>query len=125
MHKILLRTFVFDFAPEKHDAGLNFWQKALQADAERESGYEEYHELIHPAAVGNYLTQQLGDGPSRVHLDIESSDRDAEVNRLVGFGARVRERFEHWTVLEDPTGIVFCVVSPQSDSFNESAIEVS
>ncbi len=124
MHKILMRTIVFDFAHDKHEAGLAFWQKALMADAERETGYPEYHELIHPAAVGNYLTQQLGDGPSRLHLDIESSDPEAEVERLVGLGAQIRERFEKWTVLEDPAGIVFCVVSPQSDSFDQDAVEI-
>lgn len=124
MHKILMRTTVFDFAHDTHDVGLAFWQKVLLADAERETGFPEYHELIHPAAIGNFLTQQLGDGPSRLHLDIESSDPAAEVERLVGLGAQIHERFEKWTVLEDPTGIVFCVVSPQSDSFNESAVEV-
>jgi hypothetical protein len=55
---------------------------------------------------------------SRVHLDIESDDLDAEVARLEALGAKrlafVRGR---WWVLEAPTGQRFCVVHKQRDEF--------
>jgi catechol 2,3-dioxygenase-like lactoylglutathione lyase family enzyme len=55
-------------------------------------------------------------GKNRVHLDLEASDRLAEVTRLVQLGAtRVREHTYSgyaWTVLEDPEGNVFCVSGP-------------
>jgi catechol 2,3-dioxygenase-like lactoylglutathione lyase family enzyme len=55
-------------------------------------------------------------GKNRVHLDLEASDRLAEVARLVELGAtRVREHTYSgyaWTVLEDPEGNVFCVSGP-------------
>ena len=53
--------------------------------------------------------------PPRIHLDLYSDDRTAEVSRLVGLGARE----VHWSkrpvdadyvILEDPEGNRFCVV---------------
>ncbi len=50
---------------------------------------------------------------NRVHVDLASDDRDAEVTRLVGIGARhVADHDEggaSWTVLHDPEGNEFCV----------------
>ena len=55
-------------------------------------------------------------GKNRVHLDLEATDRSAEVARLVDLGAvTVREHTYSgyaWTVLEDPEGNVFCVSGP-------------
>jgi hypothetical protein len=49
--------------------------------------------------------------PSRVHLDIETDNIEAEVARLEKLGAKriafVRER---WWVMEAPSGHRFCVV---------------
>lgn len=50
---------------------------------------------------------------SRIHLDIESDDIDAEVLRLEALGARRNERIRTWVVMEAPTGQRFCVVRPQ------------
>jgi hypothetical protein len=53
---------------------------------------------------------QSVDHPSRVHLDIEADDLEAEVARLVALGARRIGRVESWIVMEAPTGQRFCVV---------------
>jgi hypothetical protein len=47
---------------------------------------------------------------SRLHLDIESDDVDAEVKRLEALGARRVSQTRTWWVLEAPTGQRFCVV---------------
>ena len=47
---------------------------------------------------------------SRIHLDIETDDVDAEVVRLEQLGARRLERVRTWVVMEAPTGQRFCVV---------------
>lgn len=61
------------------------------------------------------------DHSSRVHLDIETDDIDAEVARLEGLGAtRVRKVRSFW-VMEAPTGHRFCVVRPQREDFDEKA----
>jgi hypothetical protein len=46
---------------------------------------------------------------NRLHLDIEVSDRLAEVERQTANGATVVEQFESWTVLQDPEANEFCL----------------
>ncbi|MGD9622540.1 MAG: VOC family protein [Mycolicibacterium sp.] len=53
-------------------------------------------------------------GKNRVHLDIHATDKEAEVARLVGLGARETGRHSFgeefdWVVLADPEGNAFCV----------------
>ncbi len=60
-------------------------------------------------------SQRIGAGtPARVHLDIETDDVAAEVARVVGLGATVLEERDGYTILEDPGGLVFCVVPVQT-----------
>jgi predicted enzyme related to lactoylglutathione lyase len=51
---------------------------------------------------------------NRLHIDLNpDADRDAEIERLVGLGARkvdVGQRDVAWTVLADPEGNEFCVL---------------
>jgi predicted enzyme related to lactoylglutathione lyase len=56
---------------------------------------------------------------NRVHVDLTTSaeDRDQEIERLIGLGARRvdvgQTGKESWTVLADPEGNEFCVVRPK------------
>jgi predicted enzyme related to lactoylglutathione lyase len=76
----------------------------------------------------------LGDGPELffnrmeksptielpIHLDINVPDREAELERLLGLGAKLVETKSHaigelsetWTVMRDPEGNGFCIQSP-------------
>jgi len=56
------------------------------------------------------LVQRLGEGVSRVHLDIHTTDAQAEVARLEKLGAKRLREGEGWVVMEDPAGVLFCVV---------------
>ncbi|GIF07430.1 VOC family protein [Actinoplanes siamensis] len=50
---------------------------------------------------------------NRLHLDLRPDDREAEVERLVGMGARPADIGQHdvgWVVLADPEGNEFCVL---------------
>jgi hypothetical protein len=58
---------------------------------------------------------------SRVHLDIETDDVEAETSRLEGLGARRIAKVKTWWVMEAPTGQRFCVVRPQRADFEENA----
>jgi predicted enzyme related to lactoylglutathione lyase len=57
---------------------------------------------------------------NRVHLDLTTSadDRDAEIERLLGLGARRvdigQTGQESWDVFADPEGNEFCVVRPKT-----------
>ena len=59
--------------------------------------------------------------PSRVHIDIETDDIEAEAKRLERLGARKIKRFPRWWVMEAPTGHRFCVVNPQRSTFDDGA----
>lgn len=52
-------------------------------------------------------------GKNKVHLDLETEDRELEVERLLGEGALQVARHETpgftWVVLADPEGNQFCV----------------
>jgi hypothetical protein len=58
---------------------------------------------------------------SRVHLDIESDDVEAEVRRLEKLGARSLGAVKTWHVMEAPTGQRFCVVRAQRPDFATKA----
>jgi hypothetical protein len=122
MHRILMRTVIFDYPSVVHDAGRDFWQIALAGGIRRGRTKTEYHVLEDPAALGPVMVQNLQDGESRIHIDVESDDTEAEVARLVAAGAVVVERIDNWVVLRDPGGLLFCVVpAVLDDDFVRSA----
>jgi hypothetical protein len=61
-----------------------------------------------------HVEVQRVDHPSRVHLDIETDDIEAEVRRLEGLGAKRVGFVKRWMVMEAPTGQRFCVVKGAS-----------
>ena len=61
------------------------------------------------------------DHEPRVHLDIETDDREAECERLKALGAKEVARIKTWIVMEAPTGQRFCIVQPQSSRFASDA----
>lgn len=58
-----------------------------------------------PATVDSHLAQ------ARAHLDIATTSVPEEVARHEGWGARVVETFERWTVMADPVGRRYCITS--------------
>jgi len=64
---------------------------------------------------------QRVDHESRVHIDIETDDIPAEVERLEKLGATVDQRLERWVVMRAPSGQRFCIVRVQRDGFPKGA----
>jgi predicted enzyme related to lactoylglutathione lyase len=66
-------------------------------------------------AVGLQQVPEPRAGKNRVHLDLGTTERAAEVDRLVELGATVRGEHDvpglSWTILADPEGNEFCVGS--------------
>ena len=60
---------------------------------------------------------------SRVHLDIEIDDIEAEVSRLSALGAKEINRVRSWCVMEAPTGQRFCIVNKCTENFEDKARE--
>jgi len=122
MHRSRIGVVLLDFPSDTHDAAQQFWAGAVGHEAESEDGDPDYA-LLGRLGTVKLFTQRTGFGtPARVHLDIETDDVAAEVARLLALGAAVEAAHNHFTVLRDPGGIVFCVVPVQTgDDFAPNA----
>lgn len=122
MHKSRLGTIVIDCRADDLDAASRFWSQALGVDCERldDPADSNYRQLDMPDGEVAVLVQQV-EHPSRVHIDIETDDIDAEVRRLEALGAKRVAQVKRWWVMEAPTGQRFCVVRPQRSGFEDGA----
>jgi predicted enzyme related to lactoylglutathione lyase len=122
MHKSRLAALVIDCQSTDFDRDIAFWSQALGHPATRGSDPADAHyaDLAVPPGEPRILLQRV-EHPSRVHLDIESDDIEAEVTRLEGLGARRLQQIRTWWVMEAPSGHRFCVVSPSRPDFAENA----
>jgi predicted enzyme related to lactoylglutathione lyase len=90
-----------------------FWTAALGTTVAGD--YGEFVHLTGTPGLGLHKVPEPRAGKSRVHMDLSTDDRAAEVSRLTALGAAVLA--EHsapglwWTVLADPEGNEFCVGS--------------
>jgi predicted enzyme related to lactoylglutathione lyase len=123
-HRSRLAGFIIDCNTPDLDAAARFWSGALGLRiADPDSGgtgrYAEFGD-----APGNlHVEVQTVEHPSRVHLDIEADDIDAEAARLEALGAHKVTRMPRWWVMEAPTGQRFCVVPMREDSGRGAANE--
>ena len=120
MHRSRLAGLIIDCETEDLESAAAFWAAALGAPAVTQSAEGPYVELKMPEDE-NYVEVQAVDHPSRVHLDIESDDIEAEVARLEGLGAKRIADIKSWCVMEAPTGQRFCVVKVVSADFERRA----
>jgi hypothetical protein len=113
MHRSRLSGFILDCHTNDLDAAARFWSGALgmpnlgadgeryvRLDASRRDLTVEVQSVVHA---------------SRVHIDIETDDVEAEAARLEALGARRVEKVRTWWVMEAPTGQRFCVVRATGD----------
>ena len=123
MHRSRLAAFVIDCKTDDVDAAAEFWSRALGRPWTPEPGGDpNYRELA--AAEGEpMLILQKVTHESRIHLDIEADDLEAEVERLEKLGARRVGFVKRWWVMEAPTGQRFCVVRPQRGPLDGKANE--
>ena len=112
MHRSRLSTFVIDCRTGNVDEAARFWSAALGRKTKPMPDDPKYLELETDAEEPILLVQEV-DHESRIHLDIESDDLEAEVKRLEALGARRVGFVKRWWVMEAPTGQRFCIVNPQ------------
>jgi len=119
MHHSRLSTLVIDCHVDDLAQSATFWSHALGKPIVTldQDGDGKYAELATTADEPILLLQKV-EHDSRVHLDIETDDLEAEAKRLEGWGAKriafVRDR---WWVMEAPSGHRFCVVQKQREAF--------
>jgi predicted enzyme related to lactoylglutathione lyase len=114
---LALRRIVF--ASEEPERLAGFWSEALDGySAKADEGgwriFGEGPELFFDRAPKSPTIEVP------IHLDVNVPDREAELERLLGLGARLVETKSHsigelseaWTVMRDPEGNGFCIQTP-------------
>lgn len=120
-HRSRLAGFIIDCQDADLDAAAGFWSAALGVPvADPDSGGTGQYAEFGDAPGGLHVEVQTVAHPSRVHLDIETDDIEAEVARLEALGA-VRVAFvKRWWVMQAPTGHRFCVVPMKEEAAREA-----
>ncbi len=117
-HRSRLCYFTIDC--DDLDEGTKFWSGALNATSEEDPTKPKrtiYRKLRLPDSEIRLLLQHTTDqktSKTRMHLDIETDDVEAEVERLEALGAVRHDHqqlrgFDFWVML-DPWGNEFCVL---------------
>jgi predicted enzyme related to lactoylglutathione lyase len=123
VHRSRINGILIDCNTDDIDAAAHFWAEALGRPVDPD----------HPGTRGNYRMLATPEGEisvqiqrvehdSRIHLDIETDDIPAEVERLQKLGATIDKQMERWVVMRAPSGQRFCVVRVQRDGFSKDAI---
>jgi predicted enzyme related to lactoylglutathione lyase len=122
MHRSKLAGFIIDCRGDDVHAASAFWSGALGMQRRGLDGSEgdNYVRLL-DTQHGLHVEVQKVTHDSRVHLDIETDDIEAEVRRLETLGAKRVKQIRTWWVMEAPTGQRFCVVRTQSPDFERLA----
>src|SRR3954466_8499194 len=97
MHKSRLAGFIIDCQTGDLDGAAAFWSAALGLD---EQGVEGAYVKLDGSSRDLAIELRRVSPPSRVHLDIESDDVEAEVARLERLGAKRVEAIRTWVVME-------------------------
>lgn len=110
-HRSRLAGFIIDCQTDDLDTATRFWSGALGLPIGELSPEESgTYAKLDDAPGELHIEVQKVTHPSRVHLDIEADDIDAEVRRLEALGAKRVAAVHTWVVMEAPTGQRFCVV---------------
>ncbi|GAA1600714.1 VOC family protein [Kribbella sancticallisti] len=108
---ISLEAVTFDCANATELAG--FWAALLnqQVDADGNQYFATVNKTGDGPALMFIQVPEERAGKNRLHLDLAAADWAAEVDRIVGLGAKRVAEFDeygvHWVTLADPEGNVF------------------
>jgi hypothetical protein len=122
-HNSMLDQVCLDVPTVSLPKEIAFWSGTLGAEASRSTRRPEFTNLARPdhlplrllfQDVGPFETPRSSapQGPDRevtAHPDLATTDRQAEVARLVALGASVVQVEQFWTVLRAPDDRLLCV----------------
>ncbi|AYF27434.1 glyoxalase/bleomycin resistance/dioxygenase family protein [Micromonospora tulbaghiae] len=115
MHRSRLYALIIDAPRDEAGEAAAFWSAALGSELRTEPAEPEFTGLADVVPGLVTAVQSVGDAP-RYHLDIETDDVAAEVERLCGLGAAPVSRWLDCHVLRAPGGHLLCVIPVASDS---------
>jgi hypothetical protein len=124
MHRSRLAGIIIDCRtsdPDALEGAAQFWSRALGFPIRPSAADEDRGYRVLAARCGQYAEVQGVTHESRVHLDIETDDIEAEVCRLERLGARRIQQIRSWWVMQAPTGQRFCVVPVVNGAFAQDA----
>lgn len=110
-HASAVDQVCLDIPPAVYDEECAFWA-SLTGWPWADTGDSEFRRLQPPAGQPFRLLlqrQEVGGPAVTAHFDLATTSRSRETRRHESLGATVREVFDEWTVLEDPTGLVYCI----------------
>lgn len=120
MHKSRLGTVIIDCETDDLEREAHFWGAALGGKVVSPVPGGRYIDVRNDPSDPQVILQQV-EHPSRIHIDIETDDIEAEVKRLEGLGATVVEKMERWTVMQAPSKHRFCIIGARREGFEEAA----
>ena len=124
MHKSRLCGFIIDCRTTDLEPDANFWGRALGHEVlanDPQQDTNPNYRLLKTDLGEPRIELQRVEHQSRVHLDIETDDVEAETRRLEKLGARRIEPVKDWWVMQAPSGHRFCVVPALAADFAENA----
>jgi len=122
MHRSRLAGFILDCRTDDLEKAAQFWSAALGVPLKPAA--EETSPIYRQLLTGPndlHMEVQKVEHESRVHIDIETDDIEAEARRLEALGAKRVGNVETWCVMQAPSGQRFCLVRPQRADFKEHA----
>ena len=122
MHKSQLGGFIIDCQTDDLGQAAEFWSAALGLPVFADPSPEESkYRRLDTGADELVIEVQQVEHDSRVHLDIETDDIEAEVARLEAIGAKRISNTRSFVVMEAPTGQRFCVINAERGNFAKEA----
>ncbi|HEX5534210.1 MAG TPA: VOC family protein [Actinomycetales bacterium] len=114
----------------EHAASLaSFWARVLgwEVGPRASEQFASVGGANRQAGAPSWLFFKVPEGKTaknRMHVDLQSADLTAELERLLELGASVvhskREAGTRWFTLTDPEGNEFCIFQPETEAKGES-----
>jgi len=118
-HKSRIGVLCIDCQTDDLGPAAAFWSALLGKEGKVDPD-GKYAQFDGHEGYPKVLLQKVDHDP-RVHLDIETDDREAECARLKALGATEVARVKEWIVMQAPTGHRFCLVGPQGEDWPGTA----
>jgi hypothetical protein len=117
-------TVFIDFPAVEFAAGVQFWLAATGYSLSASRGdHDEFATLVPPAGDAYLKVQRLGDGLTRLHLDVHVDDPQAFASQAVELGAEIVDGDQpSHVVLRSPAGSIFCAVHALDAAVPPSAV---
>jgi hypothetical protein len=122
MHRSRLSTLLVDVPADQVEASARFWSAALGSPVTSPPGEPQFRTL-EDCVPDLVVAVQAVHAAGRYHVDIETDDVAAEVQRLADLGAVEVSSWQGCHTLEAPGGHLLCVIPLHSDpaTFNRLA----